>query len=78
MFPPLLGLVADASNMHIGMVVPLAGFVIAWSFPVYLNFFKAQELDGYLKSKVGIKSASTSSREVDVGHVDEKVKEVTA
>lgn len=53
-FPPILGLVADAKSTHIGLAVPLAGFLVSWSFPFYLNMFKAKELDGYLKSKVGI------------------------
>ena len=53
-FPPLLGVVADARNTQIGLCIPLVGFVVAWSFPLYLNLWKGQELDGYLKSEVGI------------------------
>ena len=61
-FPPILGVVADARNTQIGMIIPLAGFVVAWSFPLYLNLFKAKELDGYLKSKVGIDPAVENGR----------------
>lgn len=61
-FPPILGVVADRSNTQIAMIVPLVGFVVAWSFPVYLNLFKAAELDGYLKSEVGIKPAVGNDR----------------
>lgn len=35
------------------MVVPLAFFVIAWAYPIYLNIFKRRELDAYTDSKVG-------------------------
>lgn len=35
--------------------------MIAWSFPLYLNLFKAKELDGYLKSKVGIVDADSNA-----------------
>lgn len=36
------------------MIVPLAFFIIAWSFPIYLNQgAKARELDAYNASNVG-------------------------
>jgi len=53
-FPPMLGAVVDAKNTRIAMCVPLAGFIIAYSFPVYLNLFKAKELDAFNQSSVGI------------------------
>jgi FHS family L-fucose permease-like MFS transporter len=56
-FPPITGLVADAHSTHIALAVSLAGFLVSWSFPFYLNIFKAKELDGYLKSRVGIDSS---------------------
>ena len=68
-FPPVLGLVAGRTNPQIAMCIPLAGFVVAWSFPLYLNLFKAKELDGYLKSKVGIEPVRDGSV---VGSVDGK------
>lgn len=58
-FPPLLGVVADHRDTQIGMCIPLVGFVVSWSFPLYLNLFKAKELDGYLRSKVGIVDAES-------------------
>lgn len=63
-FPPILGLVADHRSTRVGMAIPLAGFCIAWSFPLYLNLFKAKELDGYRVSKVGI-DADLSLRNED-------------
>ena len=65
-FPPILGVVADARNTQIAMCIPLIGFVISWSFPLYLNLFKGKELDGYLKSKVGIEAGENASVEVGV------------
>ena len=53
-FPPILGVVAGVTDPQKAMCVPLAGFVVAWSFPLYLNLVKGKELDGYLKSEVGI------------------------
>jgi MFS transporter, FHS family, L-fucose permease len=51
--PAILGNVADRTGTRIAMVVPLSFFVVAWSFPIYLNLFKAKELDAYRESKVG-------------------------
>ena len=35
------------------MGVPLAGFFVAWAFPIYLNTFCARELDGFRTTKIG-------------------------
>jgi MFS transporter, FHS family, L-fucose permease len=51
--PAILGNVADKIGTRHAMVVPLAFFVIAWSFPIYLNLYKAKELDAYRESTVG-------------------------
>jgi FHS family L-fucose permease-like MFS transporter len=64
-FPPMMGLVADARHTRIAMCVALAGFVVSWSFPVYLNVFKAKELDGYLKSKVGLEHLAADAKSTD-------------
>ena len=63
MFPPILGVVADHKNTQMGLVIPLIGFIISWSFPLYLNLFKAKELDGYLISKVGIEPGTAGTVE---------------
>lgn len=58
--PPILGAVSDLRDTRIAMAVPLAGFLIAWSFPIYLNLFCAKELDGYRDARVGIEGDSES------------------
>ncbi|KAF2271069.1 glucose/galactose transporter [Lojkania enalia] len=50
-FPPMLGAVVDARNARIAMSVPLGGFLVAYSFPIYLNLFKAKELDAFTESR---------------------------
>ncbi len=50
----MLGAVADRKGTRLAMCIPLVGFVIAWSFPVYLNLVKARELDGYRETQVGV------------------------
>lgn len=46
-FPPILGAVADRWGTRTAMAVPLGGFLLAYSFPVWLNLFQAMELDAY-------------------------------
>jgi FHS family L-fucose permease-like MFS transporter len=52
--PAILGNVADKIGTRKAMVVPLCFFLIAWSFPIYLNVAKGKELDAYGKSEVGV------------------------
>ncbi|KAF2184068.1 L-fucose permease Glucose/galactose transporter-like protein [Zopfia rhizophila CBS 207.26] len=56
--PALLGNVADKIGTRKAMVVPLAFFIVAWSFPIYLNLYKGKELDAYRESKVGIEDGA--------------------
>ncbi|KAI9791324.1 MAG: hypothetical protein M1833_001549 [Piccolia ochrophora] len=60
-FPPMLGAVSDLrDSTRIAMAVPLAGFVVAWLFPLYLNIFERKRLDGFRSSKIGVSSSSES------------------
>jgi len=58
--PAILGNVADKTGTRKAMVIPLTFFVIAWSFPIYLNLYKGKQLDAYRSSTVG-----TSEGKVD-------------
>ena len=61
LFPALTGLAADASDYHKAMGVPLAGFFVAWAFPIYLNTFCARELDGFRTTKIGYRDERRGS-----------------
>jgi MFS transporter, FHS family, L-fucose permease len=52
-FPAMTGLAADRSDYHRAMGVPLAGFAVAFAFPIYLNTLCAKELDGFRETKIG-------------------------
>jgi MFS transporter, FHS family, L-fucose permease len=52
-FPAMTGLAADVSSYHKAMGVPLAGFFVAFAFPIYLNTLCARELDGFRDTKIG-------------------------
>ena len=69
-WPPMTGAVIDASNARIAMVMPLVGYLISITFPIYLNMFKAKELDAYRELEIGIKQEQEARR---ASHVDEPV-----
>lgn len=53
LFPSLTGLAADHSTYHKAMGVPLAGFFVAFAYPIYLNTLCAKELDGFRATQIG-------------------------
>lgn len=54
LFPALTGLAADTWNSyHLAMGVPLIGFFVSFTFPVYLNTVCRRELDGFRETKIG-------------------------
>jgi MFS transporter, FHS family, L-fucose permease len=63
-FPPILGAVSDLRDTRIAMAVPLGGFLVAWSFPIWLNLFQAKELDAYRDAKVGLESSTDEEKEI--------------
>lgn len=75
MFPPVLGSVADAlgGNTQKAFFIPLIGFLIAWTFPVYLNLFRAKSLDGWAeKVRIGLVEKSDEESIVVDANVDAK------
>lgn len=76
-FPVMLGAVADARNTRIAMSVPLAGFALAYSFPIYLNLFKAKELDAFNEVRTGIDTPEDMSKpelfekDLETGRIEE-------
>ncbi|KAL7276411.1 hypothetical protein RUND412_000583 [Rhizina undulata] len=78
-FPPLLGYVSDVSNStRIAMCVPLAGFAVAFTFPIYLNLFERERLDGFTNSRQGLDGAADeeTAKRVSFESVNEKKTEV--
>lgn len=74
LFPPVLGAVADAlgGNTQKAFFIPLIGFVIALSYPIYLNIFKRKTLDGWTeKVKVGIENPK---KDIETASIQEEEK----
>ncbi|KKY24092.1 putative glucose galactose transporter [Phaeomoniella chlamydospora] len=75
LFPSLTGLVADHKDYHVAMGIPLAGFFVAFAFPIYLNTTCAKELDGYRETKIGYVD---EARGTVIGDVSDTIEEKRA
>lgn len=52
-FTPAAGAVMDASNVSTAMVIPLAGYVMAWVYPLYINIWNKELMDSHRSTKIG-------------------------
>ncbi|RMZ85837.1 hypothetical protein DV737_g394, partial [Chaetothyriales sp. CBS 132003] len=74
LFPALTGLAADKMTYHKAMCVPLAGFFVAFMFPIYLNTVCRKELDGFRETKIGYRDERRGTVIGDINDIDEFTK----
>lgn len=74
LFPSLTGLAADGSDYHKAMGVPLAGFFVSFIFPIYLNTFCRQELDGFRDTQIGYHDERRGTVIGDVNDIETETK----
>ncbi|CAJ2508894.1 Uu.00g139200.m01.CDS01 [Anthostomella pinea] len=53
-FPAATGAVVDRRNAHAAMAVPMAGYILAWIYPVYVNVWNRETMDVRRTTNVGI------------------------
>lgn len=63
-FPAMTGAVAthlvkkngkeDKRTFHTAMLIPMAGFICAWIYPIYVNLFNKEVMDTHRATAVGI------------------------
>ncbi|KAF2124250.1 MFS general substrate transporter [Dothidotthia symphoricarpi CBS 119687] len=76
--PAILGNVADKIGTRHAMCIPLIFYAIAWSYPIYLNAFRAKELDAYSDSHVGLQEGTVdfdsivATKDAEAGHFENK------
>jgi FHS family L-fucose permease-like MFS transporter len=39
---------------HMAMLIPMVGFILAWVYPLYVNFFNKETMDVHRATDVGI------------------------
>jgi FHS family L-fucose permease-like MFS transporter len=65
-FPPMTGAVAthlqktgSKKPFHMAMLIPMAGFICAWIYPIYVNVFNKETMDIRRTTDVGIVGGQT-------------------
>jgi FHS family L-fucose permease-like MFS transporter len=60
-FPPMTGAVAthlqntgSKKPFHMAMLILMMGFILAWVYPLYVNFFNKETMDVHRATDVGI------------------------
>ncbi|KAH8687160.1 major facilitator superfamily domain-containing protein [Tricladium varicosporioides] len=78
-FPPMTGAVAthlqkikSKKPFHMAMLIPMAGFICAWIYPLYVNILNSEVMDVHRETDVGI--VVPSDKEMALNQVDSHVK----
>jgi MFS transporter, FHS family, L-fucose permease len=58
-FPPMMGAVVTRRNAHVAMAIPMMGYVLAWVFPLSVNFFNRETMDQRRETDLGIVAGPT-------------------
>ncbi len=53
-FPPMTGAVVDHAGAHTAMAIPMAGYVLAYAYPVYVNVWNRGTMDAHRETTVGV------------------------
>jgi MFS transporter, FHS family, L-fucose permease len=53
-FPPMAGAVLDAHGAHTAMAIPMMGYIMAWSYPLYVNIWNRETMDLHRQTEVGV------------------------
>jgi FHS family L-fucose permease-like MFS transporter len=71
-FPPIMGAVIDRRGAHFALIVPAMGYVLAWVFPLYVNFFNWKLMDSHRETMVNVEKIAGKDLELGVGsqHVE--------
>ncbi|KAF7561972.1 hypothetical protein G7046_g2168 [Stylonectria norvegica] len=64
-FPPMTGAINDRHNAHLAMVIPMMGYVLAYIYPVYVNFWNSAALDLRRETQVGVVPVTDKQLEMD-------------
>lgn len=70
--PPMMGAVVTAHNAHFAMIIPFMGYVLAYAFPIYVNFFNKDAMDSHRETDLNVIPREDAGGEKEAGVVEEK------
>ncbi|KAJ6021307.1 hypothetical protein N7540_006811 [Penicillium herquei] len=53
-FPPMMGAVVTNVSAHTSMAIPMMGYILALSFPIYVNLYKRDVMDLHCDTEVNV------------------------
>ncbi|KAJ5736252.1 uncharacterized protein N7483_001377 [Penicillium malachiteum] len=53
-FPPMMGAIVTNVSAHTSMVIPMMGYILALSFPIYVNLYKRDVMDLHRDTEVNV------------------------
>ncbi|KFX96147.1 hypothetical protein O988_05435 [Pseudogymnoascus sp. VKM F-3808] len=70
--PPMMGAVVTAHNAHFAMIIPFMGYVLAYAFPIYVNFFNKDAMDAHRETDLNIGPREDVGGEKEEGVAEER------
>jgi len=64
-FPPMMGAVTDSHGAHFALIIPAMGYVVAWIFPIYVNFFNWQTMDLHRATALNVEPRTVKEVELE-------------
>ncbi|PGH13520.1 hypothetical protein AJ80_06270 [Polytolypa hystricis UAMH7299] len=65
-FPPMMGAVVTNRNAHIALAIPMMGYILAWAFPLYVNFFNRDMVDLHRDTDLNVGTKMVGEKDVEV------------
>lgn len=50
----MMGAVVTSHNAHFAMIIPFMGFILAYAFPIYVNFFNNEAMDSHRETDLNV------------------------
>ncbi|TLD29093.1 hypothetical protein PspLS_03438 [Pyricularia sp. CBS 133598] len=64
-FPPMAGAVMDQSGAHMAMAVPMVGYILAWTYPLYVNGWNREVMDVHRETTYGLEPLGDKEVQLD-------------
>ncbi|RWQ99260.1 glucose galactose transporter [Paecilomyces variotii] len=66
-FPPMMGAVVTNRNAHVALAIPMMGYILAWVFPIYVNFFNKESMDLHRDTDLNVHHPAEKPLELERG-----------
>lgn len=68
----MMGAVVTSHNAHFAMIIPFMGYVLAYAFPIYVNFFNKDAMDSHRETDLNVVPREDAGGEKEAGIAEER------